>query len=486
MHTTTVTSRGATLLGVLVGVVVGIGAFNGAADGAVAVVDFELTVTKAGSGSGNVVSNIGAINCGATCSGAYADGTAITLTATPAVGSQFTGWLGPCTGPSTCQFTIGGTTAVVATFASPPISGKPFDIDGNNSTDALTDGLLVLRNLFGLSNAALINGAIGPGATRTTFQQIQGYLADIGPMLDIDGNGQADALTDGLIVIRYLFGLRGGPLIAGVVAPGAIRTTAGDIETQTAKLTLPSSFPSNPISSGAYSKNVAFALNDGMTTSYIYVPTAYDVNHNTPTKLFVWLHGCGGTAAGDIWSVSPGGAQSWISITVGGREGECWNVTSDPARVMTAVAYLKTRFNIDPGKVILGGYSSGGDLAYRTIFNNSNTFAGCLIENSSPFRDTGSSQAQSLAAVNAGGWKFNVVHLAHLQDTTYPIVGVRTETNAMIGAGFPLSKVEVDGGHYDDAGAIENGHPVPGTTADLISILLPHIDDGWVGPGGVP
>jgi predicted esterase len=147
--------------------------------------------------------------------------------------------------------------------------------------------------------------------------------------------------------------------------------------------------------------------------------------------------------------------------------------------VLATIADIKTHFNINPRQVILGGYSSGGDLAYRTAFYNANTFAGLLIENSSPFRDTGSSQAASLAAAS---WKFNVVHLAHLQDTTYPIAGVRTETDAMTAAGFPLTRIEVDGGHYDNPGEIENGHSVPGTTADLQTYLLPHIDDGWLSP----
>jgi streptogramin lyase len=64
-----------------------------------------VTVTKPGSGSGSVTSNIGAINCGAICSDLYPKSTVITLNATPAPGSQFTGWLGPCTGSATtCEF----------------------------------------------------------------------------------------------------------------------------------------------------------------------------------------------------------------------------------------------------------------------------------------------------------------------------------------------------------------------------------------------
>jgi predicted esterase len=147
--------------------------------------------------------------------------------------------------------------------------------------------------------------------------------------------------------------------------------------------------------------------------------------------------------------------------------------------VLAALADVKTHFNINPRRAILGGYDSGGDLAYRTAFYHASSFAGVLAENTSPFRDTGSTQAQSLAAAS---WKFHVVHLAHLQDGIFPIGGVRNETNAMTAAGFPLTRIEVDGGHYDDPGATENGHAVPGTTADISTYLLSHIDDGWLSP----
>ena len=88
---------------------------------------------------------------------------------------------------------------------------------------------------------------------------------------------------------------------------------------------------------------------------------------------------------------------------------------------MAALADVETHFNVDRHQVILGGYSSGGDLAYRTGFRHSATFDGLLIENSSPFRDTESSAAESLAAATT---KIPIVHLAHTGDTTYPIAGV--------------------------------------------------------------
>jgi acetyl esterase/lipase len=240
----------------------------------------------------------------------------------------------------------------------------------------------------------------------------------------------------------------------------------------------PSSVPTAPVS---YTPDTAFTLNSSLTTYWVDVPAAYDRSNATPITLFVWLHGCGGYASGDIYSVSPAASRQYISVAVGGREGACWDVNADTSYVLAAIADVKTHFNINPRRVILGGYSSGGDLAYRVAFYNANSFAGLLIENSSPFRDTGSSSSASLAAA---AWKFNVVHLAHLQDTTYGIAGVRTETDAMQNAGFPITRIEVDGGHYDEPGAIENGHAVPGTVADLATYLLPHLTDGWLAPSG--
>lgn len=54
----------------------------------------NLSITKAGTGSGTVSSSPAGINCGAICSGSYSTGTTVALTATAASGSVFTGWSG--------------------------------------------------------------------------------------------------------------------------------------------------------------------------------------------------------------------------------------------------------------------------------------------------------------------------------------------------------------------------------------------------------
>ena len=104
------------------------------------------------------------------------------------------------------------------------------DIDRNGTYDALTDGLLALRYMFGLTGSPLSTGVLGDAATRTDPAVIKSYLDSNRTAFDIDGNGTTDALTDGLLILRYLFGLRGAALTAGAVDPVGSRNTAPSIE----------------------------------------------------------------------------------------------------------------------------------------------------------------------------------------------------------------------------------------------------------------
>lgn len=76
-----------------------------------------VSVTLAGTGSGTVTSSPAGITCGTDCTEEFAFGTAVTLTATPAVGSMFDGWSGgPCTGTDPCSLPADVATTVTATF----------------------------------------------------------------------------------------------------------------------------------------------------------------------------------------------------------------------------------------------------------------------------------------------------------------------------------------------------------------------------------
>jgi hypothetical protein len=50
------------------------------------------------------------------------------------------------------------------------------DVDGDNKIDPLTDGLLLMRAMFGLTGDAVTAGAVGAGAERPLWSQIRQYL----------------------------------------------------------------------------------------------------------------------------------------------------------------------------------------------------------------------------------------------------------------------------------------------------------------------
>lgn len=118
----------------------------------------------------------------------------------------------------------------VASGATQVTVKSTLDVDDNGISEASTDGVLIMRYLFGLTGAALTNGAIGSAAKRSAPADIAKYLGEVRPLLDIDGDAQVDALTDGLLIIRFLFGIRDTALIQGAVGSTAQRNLAGDIE----------------------------------------------------------------------------------------------------------------------------------------------------------------------------------------------------------------------------------------------------------------
>ena len=120
--------------------------------------------------------------------------------------------------------TIAG--AGTATFMLTNALARVLDIDDNQAYDAATDGVLLLRYLFGLRGSALTaNGALGAGASlaRTTEPALTNYLAAILPQLDVDANTKVDALTDGLMILRSLLGLTGTAITQNAMGVGFTR-----------------------------------------------------------------------------------------------------------------------------------------------------------------------------------------------------------------------------------------------------------------------
>ncbi len=104
-------------------------------------IDKTLSVGVPGGGSGSVSSDLAGISCGSICSHDYADGTSVTLTATPAAGYGFSGWTGDCSGTGQCALTMNADHTVSATFVVLPQLSVIKAGNGNGSVASSPAGI---------------------------------------------------------------------------------------------------------------------------------------------------------------------------------------------------------------------------------------------------------------------------------------------------------------------------------------------------------
>ncbi|HUP25709.1 MAG TPA: hypothetical protein VNB06_22555, partial [Thermoanaerobaculia bacterium] len=70
----------------------------------------------------------------------------------------------------------------------------------------------------GFRDATLVTGAVDlANCSRCDASAIEPYIEAILAQLDIDDDGEIEPLTDGLLILRYLFGFRGTTLVTGAV-----------------------------------------------------------------------------------------------------------------------------------------------------------------------------------------------------------------------------------------------------------------------------
>jgi hypothetical protein len=116
-------------------------------------------------GGGTVASDIPGINCGADCIESLNDGTAVTLTASPAPDYTFIGWSGACSGVGNCHLTMDQERIMVAHFAS------------TTSAD-LCDGLITDTNAHPMT--ALAMPALGHATIDPQFGTTIRRISDAG------------------------------------------------------------------------------------------------------------------------------------------------------------------------------------------------------------------------------------------------------------------------------------------------------------------
>jgi hypothetical protein len=104
------------------------------------------------------------------------------------------------------------------------------DIDGDGVVDALTDGLLVMRYAFDMSGDDLIDDAVTENSIRNTAEEVIEYLEDprVQKLFDFNKDGKIDALTDGLLFMRTAFGMSGDNITDGLLLPNDSATEVMD------------------------------------------------------------------------------------------------------------------------------------------------------------------------------------------------------------------------------------------------------------------
>ncbi len=111
------------------------GSMNGGSGGS----SYQLTVQPNGSGQGTVSSAPAGISCGSTCSGTFTSGTTVTLSASPADGSTFTGWSGACSGAGSCKVMVNANASVTANFVLEPVLSVT--VAGSGSVSSSPSGI---------------------------------------------------------------------------------------------------------------------------------------------------------------------------------------------------------------------------------------------------------------------------------------------------------------------------------------------------------
>ncbi|WP_028643159.1 InlB B-repeat-containing protein [Nocardioides sp. URHA0020] len=188
-----------------------------------------LTVALAGSGSGSVTSAPGGITCGAECAYEYPQGSAVTLTATPADDtSTFEGWSGGgCSGTETCTVTLDDATTVTATFSENPY--VKLDLYANAGSG---------------SGAVWIGGRGVDCRTACFYAAPRGFVisldadADAGSRFDHWSGGGCDdtsttcqfTFNEDTVIQAYFVALPKLTVTIGGTGDGAVTSDVGDID----------------------------------------------------------------------------------------------------------------------------------------------------------------------------------------------------------------------------------------------------------------
>jgi hypothetical protein len=100
-------------------------------------------------------------------------------------------------------------------------AAKTLDVDGDGEYFASTDGLLISRFIGGITSGTALTAnalAASNGAKRTSVADVSAYLTHLGNALNVNQNGSVDNV-DRVLILRWLLGFRETALVAGLAIP---------------------------------------------------------------------------------------------------------------------------------------------------------------------------------------------------------------------------------------------------------------------------
>jgi len=183
---------------------------------------FPLTVARTGAGAGTVASAPAGIDCGSVCPRIFGAGAVVTLSATPAAGSVFTGWSGGCSGTAPCTVTVTGATSVSAAFGVATVTLTVARTGSGSGVLRSEDG--------GIGCPVTCAATYAPGTTVTLTAQ-----ADLGSSFGgwggggCSGAGTCAVTLGGDTTVTAAFAFQGFVLSVSTVGQGSVSSNPAGI-----------------------------------------------------------------------------------------------------------------------------------------------------------------------------------------------------------------------------------------------------------------
>ena len=255
---------------------------------------YQLFVSPAGIGSGTVTSTPAGINCGQSggpCGASFANGSLVTLNATPATTSRFAGFSGTCSSLATsCTVSMSAVANVTASFDKLPAA----------STLAIT--------ALSLPSATAGSSYSQPAATATGGSPPYHYQLDtlanggppLGMSIDLNGNLTGTPSSTYTTTRAFNFGVCVVDLVATTKCTQALVTVN----------------PAAPIANGSMSWTMNDQCNNGSEIEYRFFDRANDMQWPTD-RSFVYFMTSGDSRRSNL-SCVPGAQVCYGAASTGG------------------------------------------------------------------------------------------------------------------------------------------------------------------------